>query len=141
VGHVICEDLLRRGHIVRALGRDEKKLHQLELKGALPVQLNFDDVDKLSEAFKDAYAVFSFIAPALNEENYSSYQDRESQAIVKALQNANVKRIVNLSSIGADLTEGTGPIIGLCRHERRLDALPNLLSLVHLRASYFMENL
>ncbi len=141
IGQVIVEDLLKRGHTVRALGRDSKKLLQLEHKGAIPITLKFDDVDALTNAFKDAYAVFSFIPPGYRETSYSAFQDRVSEAIVKAIQNSGVRRVVNLSSVGANLAEGTGPVKGLYRHEKRLDNLKNLISLIQLRPHYFMENL
>ncbi len=140
VGHVIVEDLLKRGHQVRALGRDEKKLQHLLGKGAEIWFLNFDDVDVLTDSFKDTYAIFSMLPPARNT-NYAAYQDRVSDAICKAIKNANVNRVVNLSSVGANLAEGTGPVKGLYRHEKRLDALKSFASLVHLRPNYFMENL
>jgi len=41
------------------------------------------------------------------------YQERVSDAIAAAVKNANVKNVVALSSIGADKTSGTGPVIGL----------------------------
>jgi uncharacterized protein YbjT (DUF2867 family) len=47
---------------------------------------------------------------------------------------------VNLSSIGADLTSGTGPIAALHRQEQRLNTISGL-NVMHLRAAYFMENL
>lgn len=141
IGHFVAEELLKRGHTVRALGRDEKKLHHLELKGAVPIHLDFENAEALTEAFKDAYAVFSFIPPAHFYENFADYQDVVSQAIIQAIQDAGIKRVVNLSSVGADLPDGTGPIKGLHVHEKRLDALPFLTTLVQLRPNFFMENL
>ncbi|MCE5318162.1 MAG: NAD(P)H-binding protein [Parachlamydia sp.] len=141
IGHVIAEDLLKRGHIVRAVGRDKRKLHQLESKGALPVVLNLDDSDALAEAFRDTWAVFTMIPPGEQEEDMQLFQERVGDAIVKAIQKANVKRVVNLSSVGAELAEGSGPIMGLRRLEQKLNALQNFDCLVHLRPNYFMENL
>lgn len=141
IGRVICEDLIKRGHIVRAIGRDEDKLHKLDLKGANLVFSEFDDVEILSDAFKDCFAIFCMIPPTLQEENYSQFQDRVSEAICQSIQNSGVQRVVNLSSLGADLKSGTGPITGLSKNEQRLNKLNNLKSLIHLRPSFFMENL
>jgi uncharacterized protein YbjT (DUF2867 family) len=58
---------------------------------------------------------------------------------VSALEKARVPRVVTLSSIGAHLFEGTGPIRGLHDLEKKLDRLGNA-GVVHLRAAYFMEN-
>lgn len=141
IGHVICEDLIKRGHSVRAIGRDEEKLQKLNFKGANIYFSECNDTETLTEAFKDAYAIFSLIPPSYNEENYTAYQDATSKAIAQAIVNSNVKRVVNLSSLGADLPSGTGPILGLHNHEQRLNRLNNLISLIHLRPAFFMENL
>lgn len=141
IGHIVVEDLLKRGHIVRAIGRDVDKLHHLELKGAHLVISEFDDVQLLTEAFQDTYAVFTLIPPSYHETDYAGYQDRISEAIVKAIADSGVQRVVNLSSIGADQPSGTGFIAGLYRHEQRLNKLKNLTTLLQLRAAYFMDNL
>jgi uncharacterized protein YbjT (DUF2867 family) len=44
-----------------------------------------------------------------------------------------------LSSVGAHLSEGTGPILGLHDLEAKLDTLRDA-AVVHLRPAYFMEN-
>lgn len=141
VGHIIAEDLLKRGYIVRAVGRDKRKLHLLETKGAVPVVLNLDDSDALADAFRDAWAVFTMIPPGIQEEDLLRFQERVGNTILKAIEKANVKRVVNLSSVGAELSEGTGPILGLRKLEQKLNALQNLDCLVQLRPNYFMENL
>ncbi|HEX6721910.1 MAG TPA: hypothetical protein VF107_10100, partial [Burkholderiaceae bacterium] len=60
-------------------------------------------------------------------------------AIATAISRSGVRRVVNLSSIGAELPAGTGPIAGLHEQEQRLNAIPGL-DLLHLRPGYFMEN-
>jgi len=56
------------------------------------------------------------------------------------LANARVPYVVNLSSIGAQHAEKTGPIVGLHNQEQKLDRIAGL-NVLHLRAAYFMENL
>ena len=56
-----------------------------------------------------------------------------------AISNTKVKFVVSLSSIGADKSSGTGPVIGLYNLEQKLNRIPDLNAL-HLRAGYFMEN-
>jgi uncharacterized protein YbjT (DUF2867 family) len=48
--------------------------------------------------------------------------------------------VVNLSSQGAELPEGTGPIKGLHDQEERLDKLEGV-NILHVRPTYYMENL
>ena len=48
---------------------------------------------------------------------------REGEAIVKAIRASGARHIVFLSSLGAELSAGTGPIAGLHAQEERLREL------------------
>lgn len=61
------------------------------------------------------------------------------EAIASAIAAAGVERVVNLSSIGAHLPAGTGPIVTLHQQEQRLNQVRDL-QLLHLRPGYFFEN-
>mgnify|MGYP001592971210 CR=1 FL=1 len=139
VGRVAAEELLRRGHRVRALGRDPKKLEALKAKGASVQPVAFDDAKALAAAFKGANGVFAMIPPSYTEDDFGAYQDRVGQAIVEALRAAGVAQLVSLSSLGAQQSEGTGPIKGLHRQEERLKGVTDV-RVIHLRPGYFMEN-
>ncbi len=139
IGHVITEKLLERGHTVRALGRDEKKLSALKVKGAQISSPAIDDAGAMTEAFKGADGVFVLIPPSYTAEDFSNFQDHAGEAIVQAISKSGVKYVVHLSSIGAELPGGTGPIAGLYRQEQRLNKLSGI-NVLHLRPSAFMEN-
>jgi uncharacterized protein YbjT (DUF2867 family) len=62
-----------------------------------------------------------------------------TDAIAAALKGAGVTHAVTLSSIGADKTDGTGPVVGLHYLEQQLNGIDGL-NVLHLRAGYFMEN-
>ncbi len=139
IGHVLTEKLLEKGHKVLALGRDEKKLDGLKAKGAEIASPSFGDSAALTEAFKGKDGVFSMIPPSYGVEDFADYQDRTGEAIALAIQNSGVRYVVNLSSIGAEVPSGTGPIAGLYRQEQRLNKLSGV-NVLHLRPSSFMEN-
>jgi uncharacterized protein YbjT (DUF2867 family) len=139
VGTELSHLLLGRGVRVRAIGRDSEKLSALKGKGATTYAIDFTDSSALAVAFAGASIVFSMIPPAYAADDYGRYQDLVSEAVVAALKQARTKNVLNLSSLGAHLPEGTGPIVGLHRHEERLATLPDL-NVVHLRPNYFMEN-
>lgn len=141
IGKVLTETLLKKGNKVHCIGRDKNKLQHLKEKGAevFPIAA-FDDASALTKAFAGCDAVFSFIPPDYQDTDYGAYQDRVGEAIKQALIKTKVGYVVNLSSIGADLQAGTGPIKGLQRHEKRLNTIQNL-NVLHLRPGYFMENL
>jgi uncharacterized protein YbjT (DUF2867 family) len=66
-------------------------------------------------------------------------QERQSDAIAKAVKESGLRYAVHLSSYGAHVPEGTGPVTGLHSSEQKLNAISNL-NVLHLRAAYFMEN-
>jgi uncharacterized protein YbjT (DUF2867 family) len=140
IGQILTEELLKKGHTVRALGRDAKKLTALKQKGAEIHSPAGDNPAALAEVFKGADGVFTLIPPSYTEPDFLAYQDRIGEAIAKALKDSGVKHAVDLSSIGADKPSGTGPIVGLYKQEKRLEAIGDLNN-VHLRPAYFMENL
>ncbi|MBK8650914.1 MAG: NAD(P)H-binding protein [Elusimicrobia bacterium] len=139
IGHALVEELLKQGQKVRALARDAKKLAPLAQKGAETRVVDLTDGAAIAEAFRGASAVFLLIPPRYNAPDFRAYYNQVSRAYVDGVRAAGVKKVVNLSSLGAHLPDGTGPIKGLYDHEKRLDALESVDRL-HLRPGYFMEN-
>ena len=62
------------------------------------------------------------------------------QAIYEAIEKSGCRKVVNLSSVGAEEDWAVGPVKGLFDQEQRLDKL-NKVDVIHLRPSYFLENL
>jgi uncharacterized protein YbjT (DUF2867 family) len=142
IGSQLTLELLKLGHKVNAIGRSQHKLSILQEKGAQGVIIrDFDDAGRLNVAFQDVDAVFSFIPPGYSEKDLETYQEKIGKAIKAALEKNQIRYVVNLSSVGAELTQGTGPIKGLHRHEMRLNSLSNNVNILHLRPAFFMENL
>jgi uncharacterized protein YbjT (DUF2867 family) len=139
IGHALSEKLLEKGHAVRVLGRDAKKLSALKAKGAETLSPAFDDAKGLATAFQGADGVFVMIPPNYDADDFAAYQDKSGEAIAQAITQSGVKHVVNLSSIGGEVPSGTGPIAGLYRQEQRLNKLSGV-NILHLRPSSFMEN-
>lgn len=139
IGQVLTRELLKRGHQVRAVGRDERKLASLKTKGAEVLPTGFEDAGHLMEAFAGADGVFVMIPPGYGVDDFGAHQDRVGEAIKDAIVRSKVRKVVNLSSIGAQHADKTGPIKGLYRQERRLNACLGV-DVLHLRPSFFMQN-
>jgi uncharacterized protein YbjT (DUF2867 family) len=139
-GSVIAGKLLAHGEKVRVIGRDAKRLERLVQKGADAFVANVGDAASLTEAFSGAKAVYLMIPPNPAIPNVREDQERVSDALVAAAQNAVVEYAVVLSSIGADKPDKTGPVVGLHNLEQKLNGVASLKA-VYLRAGYFMENL
>ncbi|MCW5633229.1 MAG: NAD(P)H-binding protein [Rubrivivax sp.] len=131
--------LLQRRHPVRVIGRNAATLAPLQQLGAQLAIGDAQDTSFLARTFEGAAAVYAMIPPDYGAADMRRSQALFGTAIAGAIAQSGVRRVVNLSSVGADLPSGTGPIAGLHEQEQRLDALPGL-DLLHLRPGYFMEN-
>ncbi len=89
----------------------------------------------LPKRLSGARAAYLMLPPVTSRED----QERQSDAIAKAVKESGLRYAVHLSSYGAHVPEGTGPIAGLHSSEQKLNAIRGL-NVLHLRAAYFMEN-
>jgi uncharacterized protein YbjT (DUF2867 family) len=136
----VVEQLLKKGHRVKAIGRDGRKLDYLKSRGAEVVRLEgFNSEAALTDAFKGVDGVFGMLPPGQGVSDLLAFQTLVGEATIGAVKKNSVRYLVNLSSIGAHLPEGTGPIKGLHAQEKRLDTVEGL-NVVHLRPAFFMEN-
>jgi len=139
VGSVIANTLLAKGEKVRVVGRDRGRLEKFVRKGAEAVTANVTDAAALTAALAGARAAFLMIPPNMTSQDYRVDQELASDAIASAVQRSGLQYAVFLSSIGAHVPAGTGPIAGLHTAEEKLNAV-SALNVLHLRPAYFMEN-
>lgn len=134
-GSIVANSLLLKGEKVCVVGRDAGRLQRFVRQGAEAFTANMSDAAALTKAFSGARAAYLLLPPVKSRED----QERESDAIAKAVKDSGVRYAVNLSSYGAHVPEGTGPVAGLHSAEQKLNAIDGL-NVLHLRAAYFMEN-
>jgi uncharacterized protein YbjT (DUF2867 family) len=134
-GSIIADFLLSKGRKVRVVGRDAARLQRFVRKGAEAFTSDVSDAAALTKAFSGARAAYLMLPPITSREN----QERESDAITQAVTESGLRYAVHLSSYGAQVPEGTGPVTGLHSSEQKLNAISGL-NVLHLRAAYFMEN-
>ena len=139
-GKPAAEALLAKGEKIRVIGRDASKLQPFVQKGAEALVGSLDDPAFLRKAFQGAQAAYLLIPPDMQSNDYRGYQRRVVNTYVTAIAESKVPYVVTLSSIGADLPEKSGPILGLRSLETKLNAIYGLNAL-HLRPVGFMENL
>jgi uncharacterized protein YbjT (DUF2867 family) len=139
IGSKITDHLLAGGHTVRALGRSAEKLAGAKARGAEIVLGDASDAAFLSRAFRGADAAFTMQPSNPASPDLSADQDRDGEAIVSAASTSGLAHLVAISSIGAQVPAGTGPIVGLGRQEARLKQLTGT-SVLALRPAYFFEN-
>jgi uncharacterized protein YbjT (DUF2867 family) len=134
-GSIIADSLLLKGKKVRCVGRDPGRLQRFVRQGAEALTGDVSDAAALTKAFTGARAAYLLLPPITSRED----QERESDAIAKAVTESGLRYAVYLSSYGAHIPEGTGPVTGLHSSEEKLNAISGL-NVLHLRAAYFMEN-
>jgi len=139
-GSKVSEILLSQGQKVRVVARNADRMQSLVKRGAEAAVGDLRDAGFLTTAFAGATAVFAMIPPHYTAADFRSYQNETGASIAAAIQNSGVRHVVNLSSQGAELSEGTGPIKGLHDQEERLNKLEGV-NILHVRPTYYMENL
>ena len=138
-GHVVAKNLLARQQKVRVVGRNAAHLQPHAAQGAEIFIGDATDAAALTKAFQNADTAYVMIPPNLTSNDPLAYSERVSDAIAAALKNSGVKNVVALSSIGADKSKGTGPVVGLYKLEQKLNQIDGA-NVLFLRAGYFMEN-
>ena len=138
-GKKIVQQLLNAGEKVRAIGRSETKFAEFADTDMEARIGDATDVTFLTNAFRGADAVFTLLPYDPQSPDYFAQQNQLGEAIIKAIQDANVRNVVFLSSIGADQPSGTGFITSLHTQEQRLRKLEGTNVLI-LRPGSFFEN-
>lgn len=138
-GRVAAEDLLARGKGVRVLVRSAEKGAAWKARGAEVAVADLGDAAAVARALEGAEGAFLLVPPSPGEADFPAYQARTVASLARAVTEARVPHVVLLSSVGAQLPSGTGPIAGLHRGEKILGDLA-ATRLTAVRAAYFMEN-
>jgi uncharacterized protein YbjT (DUF2867 family) len=138
-GGTAVERLLAAGVKVRAVARSADKLAALKQRGADTRAADVGDAAGLTEALRGSDAAYLMIPGDYTKPDMLGQYAQAAEAIARAVETAGVRRAVFLSSLGGELTAGTGPIVGLHGAEERLRAIGGLALLI-LRPAYFYEN-
>lgn len=136
----IVEGLVKAGKNVSVITSSADRKKEIEALGAKALVGSLTDTHFLKNAFQHAEVVYTMIPPIWQTNDWRRSQNEIAKNYVDALKASTVKYIVNLSSIGADLGKGVGPVDGLYDFEQLLNQF-NTIPIKHLRPSYFYHNL
>lgn len=140
IGKPLTEKLIASGHEVTVISSSSDRVKAIEAAGAKAAIGSVSDAAFLQSAFEGADAVFAMTPPNMGSVNIIANTTDAGKALAKAIAAARVKRVVMLSSIGADLPGGNGPIAGLHNIEKLYESLDHV-SVTYLRAGFFYTNL
>src|SRR6201996_1612190 len=93
-GSTVANFLLSKGKKVRVVGRDSGRLQRCVDKGAEAFTADMSDAAALTKAFSGARAAYLLLPPAKSRED----QERESDAIAKAVKESDLRYAMYLSS-------------------------------------------
>lgn len=142
LGHIsrpVVQKLIAAGNTVTVISSSPDKRNEIESLGARPAIGSVADRSFLEKAFAGADAVYLMIPPNYGAADPRAFQKEVADNYVYALAHNKTSRVVVLSSFGAHLEQGTGPIDGLAYLERKLKTLPGLHARL-LRPGYFYYN-
>jgi uncharacterized protein YbjT (DUF2867 family) len=144
LGHIskpVVQKLKASGHSVTVITSNASKSKDIEALGATAAVGSIEDKNFLKRAFAGAQAVYLMIPPNWSlSGSWAAYQKKVIENYIEALKINGIKHVVFLSSIGAHLGKGTGPVNGLSVAEWHLNQLKNV-NLKIVRPSYFFYNL
>jgi uncharacterized protein YbjT (DUF2867 family) len=144
LGHIskpIVKKLISAGHSVTVITSNSSRSGDIQTLGAKAAVGSLEDKSFLQNTFANADAVYLMIPPNFAPQGgFKEYQKKVTHNFVDALTSAKVKHAVLLSSVGAHIGKGTGPVDGLAYAEWHLSQVKDL-NLKILRPSYFFYNL
>src|SRR5579863_7742103 len=122
-GKIVAEELLAAGEKIRVIGRSAEKLQPFVAKDAEPFVGSVIDADAMTNALRGATSAYIMIPPDLKQKSVRAYYTVVTESLYTAIDNSGLRHAVVLSSIGADLAEGTGPVVGLHEMEESFKRL------------------
>ena len=140
IGQPLTKELVEKGHSVTVISSTPEKQKDIEALGATAAIGSVEDAGFLANAFAGADAVFAMEPPNYTAADPRAYYRAIGSNYAQAVRQSGIKRVVHLSSYGADLDKGTGFILGSHDVEGILNKLPGV-AVTHLRPAYFYYNL
>jgi uncharacterized protein YbjT (DUF2867 family) len=137
-GSAAAELLLERKQRVRGIVRDERKAGAWKARGVELATASLDDPAALTRALSGVEGAYLLLPPDYPAPDLLAIHHRQTDAMARAVKESGVPHVVLLSSLGAELPAGTGPIRGMHYAEHALGRVAKNLTV--LRAGYFLEN-
>ncbi|HEY4063669.1 MAG TPA: NAD(P)H-binding protein [Puia sp.] len=143
LGHIntpLAKQLIAAGHTVTIVSSNPDRTSQIAALGAKAAIGSIEDIPFLTKVFTGADALYTMIPPNNNPTDWNRWIQGIGRNFATAIKASGVKKVVNLSSIGAHMPKGCGPVSGLYGAEQELNTLEGV-DLIHLRPGYFYTNL
>jgi uncharacterized protein YbjT (DUF2867 family) len=143
LGHIskpIALALIKAGHETVIITSNNDRVKDIEAIGAKAAVGSVEDSLFTSNVFSGADVVYLMIPPNYTAPDLRAFQNKVADVYFSAVKKNNIKYVVVLSSIGAHLGNGAGPVDGLADLEKKFSELKQV-NIIYLRPSYFFINL
>ncbi|RYZ31681.1 MAG: NAD-dependent dehydratase, partial [Sphingobacteriales bacterium] len=135
----LTQKLVAAGHEVTVITSNQDRTAAIETLGAKAAIGSVEDIEFLTSAFSSQDAIYTMVPPNFGAANIREFIASVGQNYAKAIKSSGVKKVLNLSSIGAHIDGGTGPISGLYDVEHAYSELKEV-AIKHLRPGFFYVN-
>lgn len=139
ISKTLSKMLVDAGHDVSVITSNSEKIKEIEGLGAKAIVGSIEDAKFLIDAFQGADAVYTMIPPKLDAANWAKFIFLVGDNYANAIQKAGIKKVVNLSSMGAHLATGGGLTSLYYYVEQALNKL-EYADVTHLRPGSFYYN-
>lgn len=135
----LTQTLVAAGHNVTVISSNADKVAEIEALGATAAIGSLADADFLTNTFTGADALYAMVPPNFAAESLQAYQNETGKSYAEAIKRSGIKKVVALSSIGAHLGSGVGPIKGIHDVEGIFSQLDGV-AIKFVRAPFFLTN-
>jgi uncharacterized protein YbjT (DUF2867 family) len=138
VGSVVAAELLAGHKMVTVIVRDEAQGLGWAKRGARVAVGSLDDRAFVGCVIQDAAGFFAVLPENVAPDDFHGARRRMADTIAGGVQDSDVRHVVMLSAMAANLADGNGPAKDLhyCERQLAMSAKP----LTVLRACYFQDN-
>jgi uncharacterized protein YbjT (DUF2867 family) len=139
IGRKLVTLLLDDGsHELVLLARHPEKLAEEQGRGARVVACDLADPAQVVRATEGVDSLFWVNPPDMRAEDYTAYYTGLARNATEAVRANGIHNVVLISSVGAHLGQGVGPVNALRQVEEILSEAADNLTI--LRPTFFMEN-
>ena len=141
----LTKELVQKGHLVTVISSNAEKQKNIEALGARAAIGSINNASFLAETFKGADVVYLMEAVGQGSMFDKDFDIIEAYSEIArnyklAIEQAAVKKVIHLSSIGAHTTEGNGVLAMHYYAEQILNQLPKDVSIKFMRPVGFFTN-
>lgn len=144
IGEPLTKTLISQGHTVTVISSKHKRKAAIVALGATAAIGDLNDINLLASTFTGSDVAYVMAPPANYfdpELDLLKYFRGLGHSFAAAAKQSGVKRIINLSSIGAHMDGGNGILKGTYHVEQSLNSLPADVNICHIRPTSIYYNL